>query len=77
MQDKPYTALITVPDREKRDNRTGTSHRINKLCKTIAGLAESEQHHLRVKLLKKQKQKENLKQPDKKDILASKEQQLD
>lgn len=53
MQDKPYTALITVPDREKRDNRTGTSHRINKLCKTIAGLAESEQHHLRVKLLKK------------------------
>ena len=53
MQDKPYTALITVPEREKREKRTGTSHRITKLCKTIAGLAESEQHHLRVKLLKK------------------------
>lgn len=52
MQDKPYIALITVPDREKRENRTGTSHRFNKLCKAIAGLTESE-HHLIVKLLKK------------------------
>lgn len=60
MQDKPYIALITVPDREKRENRTGTSHRFNKLCKAIAGLTESE-HHLIVKLLKNKKQKETLK----------------
>lgn len=52
MQDKPYIALISVPDREKRENRAGTSHRFNKLCKAIAGLTESELH-LIVKLLKK------------------------
>ena len=61
MQGKTYIALIAVPDREKRENRTGTRHRINKFCKTIAGLTESEQHHLIVKLLKNKNKKKTLK----------------
>lgn len=61
MQDKTYIALIAVPDREKRENRTGTSHRTNKLGKTIAGLTESEQRHLIVKLLKNKNKKKTLK----------------
>ena len=61
MQGKTYIALIAVPDGEKRENRTGTRHRINKFCKTIAGLTESEQHHLIVKLLKNKNKKKTLK----------------